>query len=114
MMLNTLRIEDEEDLKLAEDILLVLRQKELTLPKYNGNSEQLCFRRYLVDWLAVIGEKFNLTHGMLHLAISFLDMVMDSLDFRSQSQLNLLALCCLWVASKEKVFIHYSYTCYTH
>lgn len=99
-MLTAVTIGDE-NLKLADDIFHTLREKESTIRKYRGCSQQLCFRRYLVDWLAVIGEKFNLTHGMLHLAVSFLDIVMDNLQFEgSQSQMNLLALCCLWVASK--------------
>ena len=51
---------NDEEVALSEDIYKVLKQREEALPKYKGCSSQLCFRRYLVDWLAVISEKLNL------------------------------------------------------
>ena len=90
-------VEEYED-HLAKEIHSVLRERELLIPKYKGSSPQLCYRRYLVDWLAVISEKLCLTHGILHLAIKYLDLVMDKFDFSKEFQTNLLALCSLWVA----------------
>lgn len=97
---------NDEEVALSEDIYKVLKQREETLPKYKGCSSQLCFRRYLVDWLAVISEKLNLSHGILHLAITYLDFVMDRFEFSKESQLNLLALCCLWVAGMSNYFTY--------
>ena len=48
--------------------------------------------------MAVMSEKLSLAHGVLHLAVRYLDHVMDHFNISSDSQLNLLALCCLSVA----------------
>ncbi|XP_066927049.1 cyclin-J-like isoform X1 [Clytia hemisphaerica] len=90
----------EEDSYIVDDTHKVLREKERSTPKFQGNSPQLCFRRYLVDWLALIGEKLHLTHGMVHLGVALMDSVMDKMDFPKQNQLNLMAICCLYVATK--------------
>ena len=89
----------EED-KLTDDIYQVLKEKETSVPKFGGNSPQLCYRRYLVDWLALIGEKLHLTHGIVHLGVALMDTVMDKMDFPKQSQLNLMAVSSLYVASR--------------
>lgn len=91
---------DKHEDKLSAEIYAVLRERELQTPKYTGTSTQLFLRRYLVDWLAVISEKLQLTHGILHLSVTLLDLIMDKFDFPKQMQLNLLALCSLWVAAK--------------
>jgi len=44
-----------DEAHITEDIYRVLKEKEKTTPKFEGNSPQLCFRRYLVDWLALLG-----------------------------------------------------------
>jgi len=85
---------------LSNEIHSVLRSREINLPKYKGASPQLCFRRFLVDKLAMISESLKLTHGILHLAVSYLDYVMDRFEFAKSKQLQLLAVCCLWVAAK--------------
>ena len=88
---------DHEEL-LSIEIHDLLRAKESQMPRYKGCSPQLCYRRFLVDWMAVISQKLTLSHGVLHLSVLYLDFVMDKFDFSKESQLNLLALCCLWVA----------------
>ena len=88
----------DHEIKLSDEILLVLCSKELEIPKFHGTSSQLCYRRLLVDWLAVISEKLFLSHGILHLSVVYMDIMMEKWEFSKKSQLNLLALCCLWIA----------------
>ena len=90
----------EDNTSIAVDVYQVLKEKEKSVSKYEGNSPQLCYRRYLVDWLALIGEKLHLTHGIVHLGVVLMDAVMDRMDFPKQSQLNLMAVCSLYVASR--------------
>lgn len=90
---------EEDNTRIAIDVHKVLKEKEVSLSKYEGNSTQLCYRRYLVDWLALIGERLHLTHGIVHLGVALMDLVMDRMDFPKQSQLNLMAVCSLYVAS---------------
>nr|AAX84776.1 cyclin J [Hydractinia echinata] len=91
---------DKHEDKLSAKFMLYCEKGNLQTLKYTGTSTQLFLRRYLVDWLAVISEKLQLTHGILHLSVTLLDLIMDKFDFPKQMQLNLLALCSLWVAAK--------------
>ncbi|XP_065649938.1 cyclin-J isoform X2 [Hydra vulgaris] len=93
-------MEQIKNYEIADEILLVLRSKELEIPKFHGTSSQLCYRRLLIDWLAVISEKLFLSHGILHLSVVYMDTMMEKWEFSKRSQLNLLALCCLWIAAK--------------
>lgn len=82
---------------LADDIHHTLRQKEATLPAYFARSPQLCVRRYLVDWLAVLCEKFELCTTARHLTVTLLDFFMDKFNIE-EPQLKLVALGSLLVA----------------
>ena len=85
--------------ELANDILAVLRKKELTLPQYKASSPQLAVRRYLVDWLAIIFEKIGSSYGILHLSVTLMDYFMDNHDI-PEPQLHLVALTCFLLAAK--------------
>ena len=54
-----------------------------------------------MDWLAVISEKIKCSHGVLHLAVYFMDYFMDKFDIQ-EPQLHLVALSCLLLAGKLK------------
>ncbi|XP_029201203.1 cyclin-J-like [Acropora muricata] len=77
----------------------VLREKEMKLPPFTSSSPQLKLRRFLVDWLAVISEKLKASHGVLHLAVYYMDYFMDKFDIQ-EPQLHLVALSCLLLAAK--------------
>ena len=77
----------------------VLRDKEKRLPPFSAASPQLKLRRFLVDWLAVISEKIKSSHGVLHLAVYYMDYFMDKFDIQ-EPQLHLVALSCLLLAGK--------------
>ena len=98
-------------LKLDDEIYAVLRKKELHIPKYHGCSSHLCYRRVIVDWLAIISERIHLSHGILHISVSLLDKVMDKHEFTKQNQLWLLGLCCLWIAGKFALHKHHLRFC---
>ena len=87
---------------LADDIHQILREKEAQLPVYLTQSPQLSQRRYLVDWLAVVWEKYDLCHTARQLAVSLLDLFMDRFDIIDK-QLHLVALGSLLIASKCKL-----------
>ncbi|KAK3739815.1 hypothetical protein QZH41_009058 [Actinostola sp. cb2023] len=84
---------------LSADIHEVLREKETRLPNFMAASPQLNLRRFLVDWLAIITEKIGSSHGVLHLAVYYMDFFMDKFIIQ-ESQLHLLALSCLLLAAK--------------
>ena len=55
------------------------------------------YSRYLVDWVATICERCDITSETLHLAITCLDHFMDKYSIED-TQLHLIALCCLLIA----------------
>lgn len=85
---------------ISVDIYNVLRERELDLPKYRSTSPQLCYRRCLVDWLSLVSKKLKLSNGVLHMAVKYMDLVMDKFEFSKEPQLTLLAVCSLWIAAK--------------
>ena len=85
--------------QLTLEIHDVLREKEARLPPFTFSSPQLKLRRFLVDWLAVISEKIKISHGVLHLAVCYMDYFMDKFDIQ-EPQLHLVALSCLLLAGK--------------
>lgn len=87
--------------QLALEIHDVLREKEARLPPFTSSSPQLKLRRFLVDWLAVISEKMTSSHGVLHLAVYYMDYFMDKFDIQ-EPQLHLVALSSLLLAGKMK------------
>lgn len=85
--------------QLALEIHDFLREKETRLPLFTSSSPQLKLRRFLVDWLAVFSEKIKSSHGVLHLAVYYMDFFMDKFDI-DERQLYLVALTCLLLAGK--------------
>jgi len=84
---------------IAEEIHSHLREKEMTLPPFLAQSPQIGYRRYLVDWLATVWEKYTLCQPARHLTVALLDFFMDRLDIESK-QLHLVAIGCLLIACK--------------
>lgn len=95
--------------QLALEIHDVLREKETRLPPFTSSSPQLKLRRFLVDWLAVFSEKIKSSHGVLHLAVYYMDYFMDKFDI-DERQLYLVALTCLLLAGKLKLIKSYVIT----
>ena len=86
--------------QLARDVHSSLRRREIELPVYHSKSPQICYRRFLVNWLALLGEKLDLFQEVVHLAVRYLDHVMDRYELLMESQLNMLAVCCLSLAGR--------------
>lgn len=91
--------------QLVLEIHDVLREKETRLPPFTSSSPQLKLRRFLVDWLAVFSEKIKSSHGVLHLAVYYMDFFMDKFDI-DERQLYLVALTCLLLAGKLKLLLY--------
>lgn len=81
----------------ADSIIQYFFQKEETLPELLPHSPQLCMRRCLVDWLALIVEKFHICKSACHLAVYLLDHFMANHDIE-ESRLHLVAIGCLSIA----------------
>ncbi|XP_064886107.1 cyclin-J-like protein isoform X2 [Columba livia] len=73
--------------------------KELKLPMYKAHSPQIGMRRYLIDLLTVLSNRFNLCPTARHLAIYLLDLFMDRYD-TTVKQLHVTSFACLLLASK--------------
>ena len=84
---------------LAKEIHSSLLQKELKLPKFSGSSPQLMSRRCLVDWLAVICDRYRVCRTARHLAVALLDYFMDRFVI-VEEKLKLVGLGCLLVAGE--------------
>ena len=84
---------------LAADIHDYLREKEKELPIFHAQSPQLSMRRYLVDWVALVAEKHDLTLCSKHVAVSLLDFFMDQYTI-NEPQVKLVVLGCLIIACK--------------
>lgn len=107
---------DWQNSSLSVEIHEVLREKETRLPVFMAASPQINLRRFLVDWLAIITEKIDSSHGVLHLAVYYMDFFMDKFIIQ-ESQLHLLALSCFFLAGRSgsnnnscKVFVLLSTT----
>ena len=90
------------------------REKEKRIPVFTASSPQLNLRRFLVDWLAIISEKLKSSHGVLHLAVSYMDYFMDKFDIQ-EPQLHLVALSCFLLAGscgKASLFASKPLVCY--
>ncbi|KAM6122703.1 cyclin-J-like protein [Phoenicopterus ruber ruber] len=85
--------------ELAADIHQTLRTKELKLPMYKAHSPQIGMRRYFIDLLTVLSNRFNLCPTARHLAIYLLDLFMDRYDI-TVKQLHIISFACLLLASK--------------
>lgn len=101
---NKMVEKDWKQSSLAVDIHEVLREKETRLPNFMAASPQLKVRRFLVDWLAIICEKIGSSHGVLHLAVCYMDFFMDKFIIQ-ESQLHLLALSCMLLAGNKKFIL---------
>ncbi|XP_072046631.1 cyclin-J-like [Amphiura filiformis] len=88
------------DSELASDMYHILCIKEDNIIAFKGQSPQVHLRRYLVDWLAILCERFEIGRHALHLAVYMLDRFMDHYAIVKESQLQLLALACLLIATK--------------
>ncbi|XP_033113444.1 cyclin-J-like [Anneissia japonica] len=95
----TLLREQWTESDLASDIHQTLKAKEKQIAPFYGNSPQLGLRRFLVDWLAIISEKYELAPYTLHLSIYCMDRFMDKYDIK-EATLHLVALSCLVIATK--------------
>ncbi|XP_071793213.1 cyclin-J-like isoform X1 [Asterias amurensis] len=82
------------------DIYTNMKQNEERLIVFVGQSPQQHLRRYLVDWMAILCEKFEIDRHVLHLGVYMLDRFMDRYAIVQETQLHLLAFTCLQIATK--------------
>ncbi|KAK4814459.1 hypothetical protein QYF61_018977 [Mycteria americana] len=66
---------------------------------YKAHSPQIGMRRYFIDLLTVLSNRFNLCPTARHLAIYLLDLFMDRYDI-TVKQLHVISFACLLLASK--------------
>ncbi|XP_022094458.1 cyclin-J-like isoform X3 [Acanthaster planci] len=85
---------------LTGDIYSSMKSQEEKLVPFVGQSPQLHLRRYLVDWMAILCEKYEIDRHVLHLAVYMLDRFMDRYAIVQESQLHLLAFTCLQISTK--------------
>ncbi|XP_038046887.1 cyclin-J-like isoform X2 [Patiria miniata] len=85
---------------ITADIYASMKRKEEQHIVFVGQSPQLHLRRYLVDWMAILCEKFEIDRHVLHLAVYMLDRFMDRYAIVQESQLHLLAFTCLQISTK--------------
>ncbi|XP_075915542.1 cyclin-J-like isoform X2 [Petromyzon marinus] len=85
--------------ELADDVYRVLREKELSLPRFCARSPQLHLRRHFVDLLATLSEQLQLGVATHHLAIPMLDVFMDRHNITVRC-LYTCSICYLIIAAK--------------
>ncbi|KAJ8025506.1 Cyclin-J [Holothuria leucospilota] len=88
------------DKELVKAIYASLKEEEGMLISYKGKSPHLHIRRYLVDWLAVQAECFQMTSHTIHLAVFLLDRIMDRDENSNEAHLHIVAMACLLIATK--------------
>ncbi|XP_010125898.1 PREDICTED: cyclin-J-like protein, partial [Chlamydotis macqueenii] len=72
---------------------------ELKLPVYKAHSPQIGMRRYFIDLLTALSNRFGLCPTARHLAVYLLDLFMDRYDI-TVKQLHITSFACLLLASK--------------
>lgn len=76
------------------------RQKDYVCPaSYAPTASYLPYRRYLVDWMADIGEQCRLHNTTIHVSILLLDKIFRSREI-PRNKWQLLASACISIASK--------------
>jgi hypothetical protein len=73
--------------------------KEDKFKIYNPHAKYLKWRRVLVDWMCDLGNEFELQFSTTHVAILYLDRILQVNQF-SRQKLQLVAMCCCAVAAK--------------
>lgn len=66
---------------------------------YNDQARYLKYRRVLVDWMCEAGDEFQLQSSTMHVAVMYLDRLLQQVDVK-RNCLQAAAICCILVASK--------------
>lgn len=62
-------------------------------------AKYLEYRRVLVDWMCDAGEWFRLTNSTMHVAVGYLDRILQQVPV-AKNRLQLVAMCCIIIAGK--------------
>ena len=70
-----------------------------------ASQEVTCFKKVLIDWIFEVGEKFQLSNLIIHIAIAYLERayqlgIQKATSSSLDSHLRSLALTCLLLAAK--------------
>lgn len=66
---------------------------------YNPDASYIPYRRYLVDWMSDLGERFHVLNSTVHCAIFYMDKILTTRDIPKR-RWQLLATACVSVACK--------------
>ena len=64
-----------------------------------GDRGPAQYRRVLVDWMCEIGEVFSIQKCTMHVAVGYLDRILQDVAV-TKARLQLVAMCCLLIASE--------------
>ena len=67
--------------------------------RYIPEESWLKFRRVLVDWMCEAGDEFQLHISTMHVAVMYLDRMLQSLQI-PRHKLQLVAVACILIAAK--------------
>eukprot|EP00937_MAST-01D_sp_MAST-1D-sp2_P001889 g1889.t1 len=76
-----------------------MKHNEMCHRRFCPDAPYLKFRRLLVDWMCEVGDEVNLHNSTMHVAVLFLDRMLQSTQV-SRSQLQLVAIACTLIAAK--------------
>lgn len=92
--------EVDVDIGCSSDIIVQnMRKTELVTTTAAAEPKHIAYRRVLVDWMCELGEVFRIQKTTMHVAIGYLDRILQDVSV-SRARLQLVALCCLLIATK--------------
>jgi hypothetical protein len=72
-------------------------EMELVGRVYDPTAKYLKYRRVLVDWICEVGEDFYLSISTMHVAVGYLDRILQAVCVQ-KNRLQLVALTCILIA----------------
>ena len=83
----------------CSDLHLKMKLDERRHRAYCPEARYLRFRRLLVDWMCEVGDELRLHNSTMHVAVLFLDRMLQSVTV-AKSRLQLVAISCILIAAK--------------
>jgi len=106
-LLGVHRFGGSDIMEVGSGVLYTMRKREqhhLPSPWYLSQQDQMTRdrRATLFDWMFEVGQEFKLSRATLHSAINFVDRYMTIVPNVAKTNLQLVGVTSLWVASKNK------------
>lgn len=83
----------------SNDLYADMLEHEGLFQIYTPNAAFVPFRRYLVDWMSDVGERFHLLTTTVHCATLYMDKILATREV-PRNRWQLIAAACISVASK--------------